>query len=103
MTTGRKLKATAQLAAAGALFFVLAAGAHQQKTLHLFAVAAMGYAAASRIPKPWAPIAGSAAAAACAAFLTGEPLAYGLGHGAVVGMFLWCVVRLSGDAAKNLK
>lgn len=100
MTT-RKLKASAQLIAAAALTYALYAST--QSTWHLVAAAAVGFAAASRIPKPWAPFLGSAAASGCAAFLAGAPIAYGLGYGAALGLLIWCVVRLSGDAAKNLK
>lgn len=99
----RKLKASAQLTAAAAFTYALYAGASTQNAWHLVAAAAVGFAAASRIPKPWAPFLGSAAASGCAAFLAGAPIAYGLGYGAALGLLIWCVVRLSGDAAKNLK
>lgn len=94
---------TREILAATVLALALTAGAHEHGTLHLAAAAVAGFAAASRIPKPWAPLLGSAAASGCAAFLAGAPIAYGLGYGAALGLLIWCVVRLSGDAAKNLK
>lgn len=98
-----RVKGAAQLAGAAVLAFVLAAGANEQGTLYLTLAAAVGFAAAAHVPKPWAPVLGAAVAASAIAAATGADAAHGFGYGVVIGLALTLVVRLSRNGLRNIR